>query len=256
MIYKRFAARLKAQDWLAITIELGIVVLGVFIGNWVNDWNQNRAAKREAQALIYRIRPQLELLDKTEPGEKTYYATTRRYAEVALAAWAGDRRVSDRDFVIAAYQASQITGLPIEGQVMNEVLGGDEVRKVDDPALRDALTRVMTFNYSQVGADAVQSDYRRHVRELLPDPIQRAVRAQCGDKQELYWLSLPARCDIAIAPDLAAKGAARLRAHPELADQLAFHLALTDNFLGNLGRFEIRVRNLIALMDGKKGYWE
>ena len=32
MIYKRVAARLQAQDWLAITIELTIVVVGVFIG--------------------------------------------------------------------------------------------------------------------------------------------------------------------------------------------------------------------------------
>ena len=253
MIYKRVAARLRAQDWVAIAIEFAIVVAGVFVGNWVNDWNQNRAAKREAQELIYRIRPQLELLDKTEQGEKAYYATTRRYAEVALAAWAGDRRINDRDFVIAAYQASQITGLPIEGQVLNEVLGGDEIRKVDDPALRDALTRVMSFNYSSVRGESVQTDYRRHVREILPDPIQRAVRSQCGDKQELYWLSLPARCEIAIPADLAAKGAARLRSHPALADQLTFHLAETDSFLGNLGRFEIRIRNLIALMDGKKG---
>ena len=38
MIYKRVAARLRAQDWLAITIELGIVVLGVFIGTWVANW--------------------------------------------------------------------------------------------------------------------------------------------------------------------------------------------------------------------------
>lgn len=255
MIYKRVVARLKAQDWLAITIEFAIVVVGVFVGNWVNDWNQDRAAKREANALIYRIRPQLELLDKTEAGEKAYYATTRRYAKVALAAWAGDRRISDRDFVIAAYQASQITGLPIEGQVLNTVLGGDEVRKVEDSALRDALTRVMTFNYSQIAVESVQTGYRQHVREVLPDAIQRAVREQCGDEQELYWLSLPERCDIAIAPDLAAKGATRLRARPELADELAFHLSQCDNFLGNLARFEIRVRNLIALMDGKKGYW-
>ena len=28
MIYKRVAARLHAQDWVAIMIELGIVVLG------------------------------------------------------------------------------------------------------------------------------------------------------------------------------------------------------------------------------------
>ncbi len=32
MIYKRVAARLRAQDWVAITIELAIVAVGMFIG--------------------------------------------------------------------------------------------------------------------------------------------------------------------------------------------------------------------------------
>ena len=35
MIYKRFAANLRAQNWFAIAIELAIVVIGVFIGTWV-----------------------------------------------------------------------------------------------------------------------------------------------------------------------------------------------------------------------------
>jgi len=40
MIFKRTVAKLRAQDWFAIAVELGIVILGVFIGNWVNDWCQ------------------------------------------------------------------------------------------------------------------------------------------------------------------------------------------------------------------------
>ena len=32
MIFKRAVARLRAQDWTAISIELLIVIVGVFIG--------------------------------------------------------------------------------------------------------------------------------------------------------------------------------------------------------------------------------
>jgi hypothetical protein len=32
MVFKRAVAGLRAQDWIAITIELAIVVVGVFIG--------------------------------------------------------------------------------------------------------------------------------------------------------------------------------------------------------------------------------
>ena len=57
MIYKRVAARLRAQDWLAITIELTIVIVGVFIGTWVANWNQERAEKREIGQLLDQMKP-------------------------------------------------------------------------------------------------------------------------------------------------------------------------------------------------------
>ncbi len=45
MIFKRAVARLGAQDWLAIAIELAIVIIGVFIGIWVANWNQERSER-------------------------------------------------------------------------------------------------------------------------------------------------------------------------------------------------------------------
>ena len=49
MIFRRAVAKLRAQDWSAIVIELGIVILGVFIGTWVANWNQERAAQLLAE---------------------------------------------------------------------------------------------------------------------------------------------------------------------------------------------------------------
>ena len=48
MIFKRFAANLRAQNWFAIGVELGIVILGVFIGTLVANANQQRLEGRDA----------------------------------------------------------------------------------------------------------------------------------------------------------------------------------------------------------------
>ncbi len=45
MIYKRVAAWLRGQDWVAILIELGIVILGVFVGTQVSNWNATRTER-------------------------------------------------------------------------------------------------------------------------------------------------------------------------------------------------------------------
>ncbi|MES2120579.1 MAG: hypothetical protein V4513_08400 [Pseudomonadota bacterium] len=253
MIYRRAVAKLRAQDWFAIGVEFAIVVAGVFVGNWVNDWSQAKAEEREAKVLILRLRPQLERLSAIERGQRDYYNITRSFADTALAGWANNPQVKDKDFVIAAYQASQIAGLSIDGSSLSMALGGDSVRKISDPALREAVVSVMSYNYVALRGDSLQDDYRKHVREVIPYPIQRDIRRRCGDTQNQDFLILPPKCTIDVPPDQAAKAAAALRSHPELAGQLAYHLAQTDAWLSNLGRLEVRVRALLALMDQKLG---
>ena len=43
MILRRIGNHLKQQQWTAVVIELGIVVLGVFLGFQVTDWANERA---------------------------------------------------------------------------------------------------------------------------------------------------------------------------------------------------------------------
>lgn len=51
MILRRAAEHLKQQHWTAFAIELVIVVLGVFIGLQVNNWNDAR--RDRARELVY-----------------------------------------------------------------------------------------------------------------------------------------------------------------------------------------------------------
>ena len=48
MILRRLIEHLRHEQWAAIAIELVIVVLGVFIGMQVSNWNQQRLADRHA----------------------------------------------------------------------------------------------------------------------------------------------------------------------------------------------------------------
>jgi len=52
-----FAARLQAQDWVAITIELTIVVVGVFIGTQVSNWGTGRIERAETERMLCQLHP-------------------------------------------------------------------------------------------------------------------------------------------------------------------------------------------------------
>ena len=241
MIYKRVAARLRAQDWLAITIELGIVILGVFIGTWVANWNQERAAERDTNTLLVQLGPEMLAQKRAIEAARKYFATTQRYAETAFAGWRGDPTVSDSDFVIGAYQASQAAGMDSNGQSWTTIFGGEQLRRIDDPAIRGPLQRLMTFEYSILSYRMVLTRYRDDVRLIIPNDVQQQIRNACDDRLDSsgLTLSLPATCRIDIPS--ATQVAATLRAHPELVAELAQHEGAVATQLTNLGLFEAQV---------------
>jgi hypothetical protein len=55
MILHRLAARLKQQDWAAVTIEFLLVVAGVFAGIQVANWNEERKERALETAYVTRI---------------------------------------------------------------------------------------------------------------------------------------------------------------------------------------------------------
>lgn len=249
MILRRLTENLRAQNWTAIAIEFLIVVTGVFIGTQVANWNQQRLEKAETERMLAQLVPemqgQLEFFDNV----RAYYGTTRRYADEAFAGWKGDPRISDEQFVIAAYQASQITSIAINPESWSLTFAGEQLRNIDDPEIRRNLELVMTSDYSVVGFDSVATAYREKVRRVIPTSVQEAIRDKCGDqnvqgKTGAYIISLPGRCGLKLDPDDAARTAAALRARPDLVDELNWHIAAVAAFRANATVLELQIREL------------
>ena len=237
MILRRLTENLRAQNWTAIAIEFLIVVTGVFIGTQVANWNQARletqATGRMLMQLVPELRAELAFFDNVEK----YYATTRRYAEQAMAGWDAGGGMSDSEFVIAAYQASQITGIGINPDSWSLTFGGDQLRNIEDPNVRRNLEVVLTSDYSPVEFMAVATPYREQVRRVILIEIQDQIREKCGDRNVkhdgVYLIELPARCALTIDPTKAAATAAALRARPELVGELRWHLAAVATYMAN-----------------------
>jgi len=231
MIFKRFAANLRAQNWFAIGVEFAIVVAGVFVGNWVNDWSQAKAQQREARRLLVEIQPTLQRMVDYAPSGKAYYASVGQYAKTALSGWSGDPRVGDSDFVIAAYQASQLRFINNDSALWANLLGADQVRAVQDPVLRRKVMLFLTAGTSGFQLPST-TEYRKNVRRVIPIDFQRRITATCGDRLSPNGRSvaLPMTCALKLDPVDARAIAARLRDTPTLADDLNWHLAVLVNF--------------------------
>ena len=252
MIFERAVAKLRAQDWMAISIELVIVIIGVFIGTQVSNWNEGRLQQLETQQMLSRLKPELRNQLAVYSGARKYYGLTRRYADIAFAGWREDPRVSENDFVIAAYQASQLYATGANNSTWATIFGADRLRMIDDPVIRDNLSFLMYADTTSIVTAAADTPYRQNVRRVIPVEVQDEIRAKCGDRRppenpQLFYL--PERCDLRIEPKVAAQAAAALRAHQQLVDDLRWHTAALASYLNNITAFEMKTKTLAGRIE-------
>lgn len=256
MILRRMTHHMKAQNWPAITVEFFLVVLGVFLGIVAANWNEERLEKRETERLLEQVDTQLTANLRFIDALSSYYAVAGAYGDRAIAAWEGDPSVSDEEFVMAAYQASQITAYGNNANVFGAIFGAENLRDIDDPEIRENLAIVMTYDYGLVDLRAVSTRYREEVRKTIPHSIQEAIRASCGDQQTENGFVLPARCDLKLPPADAARTAAALRARPELLGELHWHRAAVANQITNAAALASFIRPLTQRINASGGSTE
>lgn len=67
MIVQRITGHLRAQNWTAIAIEFVLLVVGVFLGIQVANWNEERLDRMEAGRVLERLEQEFRMhLDRTD----------------------------------------------------------------------------------------------------------------------------------------------------------------------------------------------
>lgn len=55
MLLRKVTMHVRGQNWTAVLIDLVVVVVGVFVGLQVQDWNEFRKDRIEEQKLLVRL---------------------------------------------------------------------------------------------------------------------------------------------------------------------------------------------------------
>jgi|GEM_PF-5134149 len=74
MIIKRLAEGIKKQDWFVVTIEIVIVVVGIFIGLQVDEWNTSRINDQRAVEVIEELQVDFERIEQSATNLADFYA--------------------------------------------------------------------------------------------------------------------------------------------------------------------------------------
>lgn len=75
MLLRRVTKHVKEQNWFAVGIDFFIVVMGVFIGMQVANWNASQLERREEAAIIERLQSDFDRIEEDSARSLVFHQT-------------------------------------------------------------------------------------------------------------------------------------------------------------------------------------
>ena len=241
MILRRIVEHLKLQHWTAIGIELVIVILGVFIGTQVSNWNQERATDRQAAIFTDHLKEDLREEDWGYQVMIQYNREVLANAERAVEALDGSAPLSDDALLVSAYRATQYKQKLRRRATYDELISTGTIGLIRDRTLRDTAMRVYNMpTFDNAVREGMQSRYREAFRMSLPNALQRTLARNCGDRfikvgdYAGIVHSLDYECRVDLPEDTIRSGATALRSNATILPLLRLRIADIETRLADL----------------------
>lgn len=253
---------IEDQNWFAVWLDLLIVVLGVFLGIQLGNWNDDRILKASAiqsrQELVEDIRRDIA----TFSVRQEFYTDVLRSAlsvESKLATLPEDMPEAQWPFIMNVQEAGFMWPLEPSGLVYKELKNEGTLGLVADPALQKDLRDYYEDASAELGVTIrFQSDFRQNSRRLIDGPIHVHIAEKCDafaaaepSTPLAYTSQFFAEC--ATPEDLSSisKTYQRILGAPKLADDLRLRISEISQTLGFLSSLETQATELIAELDAQ-----
>lgn len=221
MMLRRVTEHVKAQNWTAVALDFFIVVVGVFIGIQVANWNAARAFKAQENAYLAQLRTELtgniQMIEYQQRYVEQVVASGRR----TLSYVEGDESCKDscETALIDAFHASQVWGTGY-GKSKFEAMN-----RLGLPTDENVRVKVAEFFSYVNGWDVVNMTppkYRERVRSVFSPDEAAALWRGCYNITHGTFEELTYDC----ANDLKSLGTEqtlqRIRADGEISAMLRF----------------------------------
>jgi hypothetical protein len=203
VLLRRITEHVKGQNWTAIVLDFVIVVVGVFIGIQVSNWNERLAFEKREQVLLRELRGEVvqNMADARSKGEAFLIGADSARRVLNAADHNGSPCMDDCwPLVVDLMHASQWQ------QIMSSWSTYDELRREGLPSDRriiEMVEKYKMYNHQVAQALSIQPRYRTLVRGLIPIDAQDAYWERCYSPEEaieVYIYPCPPPGDIAIDP--------------------------------------------------------
>ncbi len=236
MILRSITKHVRDQNWFAVGLDFFIVVVGVFIGIQVANWNEAQADRSRELRLLGELRAELvESIEQLEIKSRAFQQVGRSGARAVAFLDSGKDCGEDCwKVLVDFFHASQWQQLVVGRATY------DELRRNGWPRSRAVVEALEAYHRQ---ADQISMPlnappaYRNLVRGLIPLAAHRPYWLNCfrlKDGEEMYL----EECPPGVSPQVAAAAVDAVRAHPDI------HRTLTE-WTGFGGGMSVTISGLI-----------
>jgi len=196
---------LNGQRWQTAFLDFAIVVVGIFVGLQVTEWNEERKRQGELQVYYHRLVNELKINLAGTQKAVIFYETVLDYANLVLIEIDKPLDQINKNIVAYAYQASQRYATPLPNYTIEEMLSSGILSSVNDKYLKDFLNIHAVAGKSTESFLTPLTEYRINIRGLITTSFQHKIKKQCGDRRpkrstnmitEYLGANLPKTCNI------------------------------------------------------------
>ncbi|MEM1106333.1 MAG: hypothetical protein AAGH87_08065 [Pseudomonadota bacterium] len=219
MLLRRISTHVKEQNWFAVFLDFFIVVVGVFIGIQVANWNEQRALKAQERSYLILIQEEIDRNLELSLNRLIYYTTVSEAAERTLEYLEGDEPCTDdcRGLLVDAFHASQFFAQSFSSVAFDDAV---QLGFPSNETLRDTLTMGYRGLVSTNVNDQLPA-FRDAVRLQISPLATRILWSGCWRLDETTLTeSLSRDCEADLPADDALASMERMRNDPELAGLL------------------------------------
>ena len=264
MLLRRISQHVKDQNWFAVLLDFFIVVVGVFVGIQVANWNEERITKQnslKARAdLIADLRNDLDVfavrqkfyLEVRDASIKTLGILTGDFPASVEAQWQFFR---DAQFAGAAWPFKP------SGQVYDQLLNAGKLGLISEPAVLRQMRDYYQDAANEIGVTfKFDSNYRYQSRRLLSWPILNYQTVACSSQiansdpsevigdQDTYYQPCATPESLELRASIT-ETAMRIHGSEELIADLRLQLSQLNTLIALIEYLTVEAKSLIAELE-------
>ena len=190
MLLRRITEHIHKQNWFAVLLDFAIVVMGVFIGIQVANWN-NEQASREAEAqYLERFKADLETTkDRLEQNLNWQVENSKKIQRIVNSLRLCELAEDDKDaFAVGLFISGKLDPPMLVDTTLEELKSSGQINIISNKTLRSGLVDLQRrFRSNLSHLDMIKSWLVHPINEINSRVIYLNLDEDSASRNNLTW---------------------------------------------------------------------